>query len=1126
MGCIPSHNVEASTATNDTTVTPAVTAELIPVVECPDSSAENQRSNTTSNDNSHIHNDNSMEKHNSKQENAAIETIQSAVTQSNEIQPQVRTMNSITTTTTTATATTTTPTVEVRIVPKNDIDGTTPGHIATATPPKPSILETITAATKHKNENEETFTSITANTTTTATTTTTTTTARRVKRTGYVDKSSPSVGQSSMAVTSSSRQPRIATNNNIAKDKIHNQDTTKEDANKNNEGSGTTRNNSTAVLQKISEGSGEAIHHLRNIFATPISFAIHAVVEHGTAVTDGISQRLGGTNNNDSNNNNNNNKHRSGPEPTSQAQHYYTMPLHRKSDTEMAFLQTVLQKHYLFESQSKSSLFKLIQAFEKYTITIQDPHATQVMNDNDNNRTDTTNNTTTQYTVDIIQQGEEVMGQTRTMNTSKGNNVEQDKAYFYIVYSGQCQITVDDEIVGMAHRGDAFGELALLYNGQRAATVTALLQSPDTSTSERNQGDETIPVTDTGTQEDFSTVVLFRVHQRSFRIILQQDDQDMNHVTMNLLDNIEFLNTVPISVKENLARVMVPFPFQKGDHILQKGIMDCPWTVIERGSVLATNLEHGYQDFVFHEGQCFGERAIVANAPAIGDVYAETAGVAFTVDATTFRTLVGNSLDSTNAISRAQDISKLQAINVLSTATQTNERVLNYLAKQIVDHTFTVGEVICHAGQPLLRPPALYLVRKGVIRLDHAAAKTPQSIEMDAFFGDDQLCVDMHNEKYTSPYTATVIEECSCGILKLRDCRNVMDTRRMGKKHNVLAFDSLSLSQQMNGKLSMDDLSVHRMIGAGTFGQVFLVSRKCSDGNERAYALKVQSKYELCRSGQAKGVVREKNIMTLLHNPFVATLLASFQDDKCVYMLMNLLQGGELFSIMHTKTSHVLPERSAKFYAACVAEALFYLHCSHALVFRDLKPENIMIDNNGYAILIDYGFCKKISGKTYTTCGTPLYLAPEVILNRGHSWSVDYWSLGIMIYEMLVGKTPFYENGMNKAELFENIVRGKVYPPTDVSPEALSLLSGLLRRDPTKRLGSLLGNENEIIDHPWFNEIDRDLLFLKELNPPFIPKIKDPFDASNFSNWKHVSDKRSAQYPDLTKDEEEIFRDF
>ena len=419
----------------------------------------------------------------------------------------------------------------------------------------------------------------------------------------------------------------------------------------------------------------------------------------------------------------------------------------------------------------------MINAFEIYTIDMQDPNAIPVHDDSTN---------TTQYHVNIIQQGEDVI--TKPTITHPNTN-----AYFYVVYYGKCQFQVDDTIVGYANPGDAFGELALLYNGPRAATVTAILQeegdSPESYTvavddndnndSNTFRGDRPTQTVISSTISDIAsipgmemdsnnsigmkkdaavvddsrnilpsstttvpptfpdyTVVLFRVHQRSFRVILQQDDLDTNDVTMNLLNSIEFLKNIPLPVRENLARVMVPFPFNKGDHILQKGIMDCPWYVIERGTVLATNIEHGYQDFCFKEGQCFGERAIMADAPAIGDVYAETAGVGFTVDHHTFKTLIGNVLGSnTDIISRQQDVAKLKGIGILSSATQTDDRVLNYLSKHITDHTYPVGAVICRVDEPLVHLPSLFLVRKGKVRLDYVD-KEPIYKVMDAFFGE------------------------------------------------------------------------------------------------------------------------------------------------------------------------------------------------------------------------------------------------------------------------------------------------------------------------------------------------------------------------------------------------------
>ena len=161
-------------------------------------------------------------------------------------------------------------------------------------------------------------------------------------------------------------------------------------------------------------------------------------------------------------------------------------------------------------------------------------------------------------------------------------------------------------------------------------------------------------------------------------------------------------------------------------------------------------------------------------------------------------------------------------------------------------------------------------------------------------------------------------------------------------------------------------------------------------------------------------------------------------------------------------------------------------------------------------------------------CGTPLYLPPEIILNRGHSWSADHWSLGIVLFEMLVGYTPFYRQGMSKSDLFRSIVQAKLRPPSGVSVEALSLLAGLLRRDPSNRLGSLANGEDDIVNHPWFKQegFDMDQLFLQHVQPPVVPCIKDPLDGSNFTDWSHVDNKLKKNYPPLTSEQAEIFKDF
>lgn len=177
-------------------------------------------------------------------------------------------------------------------------------------------------------------------------------------------------------------------------------------------------------------------------------------------------------------------------------------------------------------------------------------------------------------------------------------------------------------------------------------------------------------------------------------------------------------------------------------------------------------------------------------------------------------------------------------------------------------------------------------------------------------------------------------------------------------------------------------------------------------------------------------------------------------------------------------------------------------------------------------MIVDFGFAKYVVDKTFTLCGTPLYIAPEVILNRGHNYGADHWSLGCLVHEMLSGRTPFYENGMDQSDLFKTIVKGSFTMPSGSSHEAQSLIEGLLTRNPSRRLGSLGGGLDDVVYHPWLCHVDHDGLLLKEIKAPHLPNINDPFDGSNFDDWSHVEDKTTKSYPRLKPSQEKLFEAF
>jgi protein kinase A len=266
--------------------------------------------------------------------------------------------------------------------------------------------------------------------------------------------------------------------------------------------------------------------------------------------------------------------------------------------------------------------------------------------------------------------------------------------------------------------------------------------------------------------------------------------------------------------------------------------------------------------------------------------------------------------------------------------------------------------------------------------------------------------------------------------------------------------------------------------------------------------------------------------MSQMQHPFLVGLVKTFQDDKFVYILLPMLQGGELFSVLHDRDQMGLPESQARFYALAVADALAYMH-SRKCVYRDLKPENVMIDNEGYPVIVDFGFAKYVEDKTYTLCGTPSFVAPEVVTQRGHAFGADHWSLGILIYELVSSTNPFQYEGMDQIALFSAICQDDYEDPRGVSDTVIDLIRKLLVKDPNHRLGSLARGERDILEHGWFESLDLSAMRARQAPyVPWVPTVEDPLDTSNFDDWSHLQDKTAAAQESLSETSRRLFEIF
>jgi len=255
---------------------------------------------------------------------------------------------------------------------------------------------------------------------------------------------------------------------------------------------------------------------------------------------------------------------------------------------------------------------------------------------------------------------------------------------------------------------------------------------------------------------------------------------------------------------------------------------------------------------------------------------------------------------------------------------------------------------------------------------------------------------------------------------------------------------------------------------------------------------------------QVEHIINEKRVMGQLDHPFILQIESWFQDSNEVYMLLELALGGELFSLLQKKAP--LPDQEALFYVSQVV-AIFAFMQSQKVVYRDLKPENLLLDAQGYIKMIDFGFAKVLREKTWTLCGTPEYLAPEIIKNAGHSFEVDWWCTGILAYECLTGVTPFVCD--DQMESYRRIIKCQVKYPRSFSKQACEYMDKLIVADPKKRLGCLKGGPADVKKLSWFSGLDWKAQEAKKLPAPHVPAIKSNTDDSNFDEFE---DEAILQY--------------
>lgn len=483
------------------------------------------------------------------------------------------------------------------------------------------------------------------------------------------------------------------------------------------------------------------------------------------------------------------------------------------------------------------------------------------------------------------------------------------------------------------------------------------------------------------------------------------------------------------------------------------------------------------------------------NSPRAATVTAAEDSVVWVVDRFTFRRCV-NSITK-NAL--AQQIEFLDKVPILAPLSS-GER--SKIAEALEEVKFKAGAVVCSQGD---KGDGMFIVRDGQLSVTKKDAESGDEIVVNTcttgdYFGERAL---IKNE----PRAATVTCVTDCVLLRLDrnafslllgPLEDIMNGKvaSYDNKAESSADTALAAKEELD-KIPFENLEVLGTLGKGSFGHVQLVKDKTTG---TTYALKAVSKAQIVQTGQQGHIMSEKRAMSALKHPFLVRLFATYKDHDRLYFLLEPSLGGELFSVLREKT--LFDEDTSRFYAGHVVLAFEYMH-SLNFVYRDLKPENLLLDSEGYIKVTDFGFAKDISsGRTWTLCGTPDYLAPEIVAGKGHGKGVDWWTLGVFIYEMLASYPPFYHE--DPMQTYSRIMHGSITFPSHFSKEAVSIVKKLLYHKPTKRLGVVKGGAKLIKKHAWFKGFSWEDLIGKKMKPSFVPKIQSDTDISNFDDYGDV----------------------
>ncbi|XP_022222556.1 cGMP-dependent protein kinase, isozyme 1 isoform X2 [Drosophila obscura] len=569
---------------------------------------------------------------------------------------------------------------------------------------------------------------------------------------------------------------------------------------------------------------------------------------------------------------------------------------------------------------------------------------------------------------------------------------------------------------------------------------------------------------------------------------ITKDKATHNLIHMAIERNDFLNNLMDKERKEMVINAMAPASYKKNSYIIHEH---------EEGSEIYVSAE-GHYDVIragqlvgnFGPGTVFGELAILYNAPRQATIKAATDARVWKIARETFRAI----MQISGSRDREENLQFLRSVPFLQ---ELEKSLLNKVVDLLQRKFYETGSCVVREGEV---GNEFYIIRGGTVTIKKEDESNQEQIvarrKRGDYFGEQALLnADVRQASVYADAPGTEVLKLDreafisyLGTIKqLREKPNQRIESHVRSSNKSVEFDN------EHAQIAISELKKVATLGSGAFGRVDLVAY-----GQQTFALKIIKKIEVVKQDQIEHVYNEKNVMIKCRNsPFIVQLYRTYRNDKYVYFLMEACMGGDVWTVMSKR--QYFEEKTAKFIAGCVVEAFDFLH-SHNFIYRDLKPENLMLGTDGYCKLVDFGFAKYVrpNEKTNTFAGTPEYVAPEIILDRGHDRSVDYWALGILIYELLVGKTPF--RGVNQIKIYQQILSGidVIHMPTRIPKSAQHLVRHLCKQLPAERLGYQRKGISDIKRHSWFESLDWQRLKNKQLPSPIKRPLKSWTDLQYF----------------------------